>query len=431
MKATSPLVFEKNLTCLARAAVTTLLLGMAQNLAILATAPANAQTYTVIHAFSGGGDGAYPQAGLTMDASGNFYGTTAGGFNVGNGNVFRLKRSGSSWLLVPLYSFAANNDGTEPYGRVTVATDGTLYGTTYATGDGGCCGTVFHLKPLPAAPKSALAPWAETILYRFAGPPNDGREPQGDLTVDSSGNIYGTTVYGGGADAGTIYELTPSGGGWSETVLYSAHNDSTGGNPWGGVVFDKSGNLFGVFNTTGLGGAGAVYKLSPSGSSWTEQVVHAFQFSDGENPQGGLILNPSGNLYGTTTLFGPGGGGTVFELMPANDGFTFSTLYGLGSPGGGPMEKLTMDAAGNLYGTTYAGGNYFYGSVFKLTPSSGGWTYTSLHDFCKGGLPCSDGAHPISGIVIDANGNLYGTTSRGGSNGCFGYGCGVVFEITP
>ncbi len=431
MKATSLLVFKKNLTYLARAAMTTLLLAVTPTLAILATLPANAQTYTVIHSFSAGGDGAYPQAGLTLDASGNFYGTTAGGFSVGNGTVFRLKRSGSGWVVVPIYSFAGGNDGSEPYGRVTVATDGTLYGTTYATGDGGCCGTVFHLKPLPADPKSALAPWAETVLYRFAGPPNDGREPQGDLTFDSAGNIYGTTVSGGSADAGTIYELTPSGGGWTETPLYSALNNSNGGNPWGGVVRDKLGNLYGVFNSTGLGGFGAVYELSPSGPGWTEQVIYAFRISDGGNPQGGLISDASGNLYGTTTVFGPAGGGTAFELTPVNGGFTFSTLYGFGAPGGGPEEKLSMDAAGNLYGTTYGGGAYFYGSVFKLTPSGGGWKYTSLHDFCAGGLPCSDGAHPISGIVIDANGNLYGTTSRGGGNGCFGYGCGVIFEVTP
>ena len=149
-------------------------------------------------------------------------------------------------------------------------------------------------------------------------------------------------------------------------------------------------------------------------------------FRSGNDPWAGLIIDPSGNLYGTTTGGGSGSGGTVFELTPANVGWTFKTLYSFSGNGGGPSDKLVMDAAGNLYGTTYIDGAYGYGTVFKLTPSNGGWTYTSLHDFTGG----SDGANPISSLVFDANGNLYGTASQGGTGNCPG-GCGVVFEITP
>ncbi|MGA2372798.1 MAG: choice-of-anchor tandem repeat GloVer-containing protein [Candidatus Korobacteraceae bacterium] len=217
--------------------------------------------------------------------------------------------------------------------------------------------------------------------------------------------------------------MTHSGGGWTETVLYSAQPGEDGNNPLGGVVFDRSGNLYGVFWEGGLCDVGAVYQLSPLGSSWTEQTLYGFPCSgdDGLYPTGGLIIDQSGNLYGTTLESGSSGGGTVFELTPANGGWTFNTQYSfLGNVG--PEAKLIMDAAGNLYGTTYYDGAYGAGSVFKLTPSNGGWTYTSLHDFSAG----SDGALPVSNVVFDANGDLYGTASYGG-----GYGHGVVWEITP
>jgi uncharacterized repeat protein (TIGR03803 family) len=192
------------------------------------------------------------------------------------------------------------------------------------------------------------------------------------------------------------------------------------------VIFDGAGNLYGSTNGGGpYGGSygdGTIFQLTPSGSGWSETILHAFHGgSDGEGQQDSPILR-SGNLYGTTAGGGTGGGGTVYELTPSNGSWTFTTLYdltGTVGPGGG----VIMDPAGNLYATTQLDGVYGQGSVFKLTPSNDGWTYTSLHDFTGG----SDGKLPYCNLTMDTSGNLYGTTSEGGANG---YG-GVVFEITP
>jgi uncharacterized repeat protein (TIGR03803 family) len=260
------------------------------------------------------------------------------------------------------------------------------------------------------------------VIHNFSG--RDGALPEGDIIFDQSGNIYGTTI-SGGLGIGVIYELTPSGGGWTETVLYYCGQGAGDGAPYGGVILHPSGNLFGTFVYAQPYNSGAVYELSRSGSGWKRSMLYQFSGGDdGYEPEGGLMLDSAGNLYGTTTGGGSGGGGTVFELTPSNGGWTFKTLYSFPchQPCQGPLGKLVMDDAGNLYGTTNGDGAYGKGSVFKLTPSSGGWTYTSLHDFTGG----SDGGFPISSLVFDANGNLYGTASDGGSNGA-----GVVFEITP
>ena len=410
-----------------RTAMTALAMAILFVLTVASTQSAQAQTFKVVLNFTNGQGGAQPYAGLTMDASGNVYGTTFGnsGGPYGNGSVFKLKHSGSGWLLNPLYDFTGGNDGAWPWGRAVFARDGTLYGTTW-TGGGPGIGTVFRLRPSPSAPVSALAPWTETVAYRFTGG-SDGGAPQGDLTFDQSGNIYGVTNSGGDAGNGVVYELTPSGGGWTQTVLYSFQGTEDGANPYGGVVLDKAGNLYGVVNYGGHSNAGAVYELSPSGSGWTKTTLYDFTGgSDGATPYGGLIIDASGNLYGTTAFGGAGRGGTVFALTPANGGgWSFNTLYsfpGSGYPNYGPMDKLAMDSAGNLYGTTYQDGTNQAGSIFKLTPSGGGWTYTSLHDFTGG----SGGAYPISNLVLDTSGNLDGTASAGGANGY-----GVIFEITP
>ena len=390
---------------------------------------AESQTYRVIHDFTNGGDGGSPNTGLTADAAGNLYGTAAGGAH-GRGVIFKLKRSGSNWIVNPIYSFSGD-DGNYPNGRVTIAADGTLYGTTFYGGGQGCsgvgCGLVYRLRPPLTAPRSALAPWNESILYRFQG--LDGALPQGDLTFDSAGNIYGTTVGGGQSNWGTIYKMAPSGGGWSETVLYSAQeSDGNGSQPYGGVVLDHAGNLYGVFQFGGQGN-GTAYQLSPSGSGWTLHVVHNFGFDQGNGiePIGGLIMDSAGNLFGTTLYGGTFlAGGVVYELSPAGGGWSYQTIYNFLNGDGGPEDKLTMDAAGNLYGTAFSAGAFGWGSVFKLTPSAGGWTYTSLHDFCADDFPCTDGARPVSTVTITPNGNLYGTTSTGGANGQ-----GVIWEITP
>jgi len=388
---------------------------------------AQSQTLTVLHSFTQQGDGGFPEAGLTMDAAGNLYGTTNGGGIANMGTVFRLKHSGSGWILNPLYSFAGGEDGASPAGRVVLARDGTLYGTT-TEGGGFSSGTVFHLTPQATAPRSALTSWNERTIYSFSG--NNGQSPQGDLIFDTSGNIYGTTPSGGDAGYGVVYELVSSSGGWAGTVLYSPPSAPDGQHPSGGVIFDRSGNLYGVFTDGGPNNHGAVYELSPSGSGWSEQILYSFTGAgDGANPIGVLIFDASGILYGTTVTSGSGGGGTAFDITP---GPMLNTIYSFANNfhyiNSGPQDKLAMDAAGNLYGTTIDDGFYGYGTVFKLTPSDGAWVLTTLHDFTGG----SDGAQPLSNVIIDASGNLYGTTARGGStNRCAGVGCGVVWEITP
>src|SRR5271166_1949839 len=248
--------------------------------------------------------------------------------------------------------------------------------------------------------------------------------------------LYGTTAYGGGGSGcggnngcGTVYKLTPSNGGWTESVLYSFQGGSDGAFPYAGVIFDQAGNLYG---TTAYGGGsgcagngcGTVFQLTSSGSGWVENTLYSFQGgNDGASPFGGLIFDQSGNLYGSTAYtssFGVGGG-TVFELSPSGSNWIHTVLYSF-SGGAGPYDTLTIDA-GNLYGTTNRDGAYGYGSVFKLTHSGGGWTYTSLHDFTAG----SDGGYVYGGVILDSSGNLYGTTQYGGSGG----DTGVVWEITP
>ena len=403
-----------------------LALAIVLGLTIVST-PAQSQTFNVLHNFTGGGDGASPGAGLTMDKGGNLYGTTESGAD-GYGTVFKLAHTRSGWALNPLYSFAGNQDGASPGARVIIGPNGTLYGTTSHGGGSGCggngCGTVFNLRPPLNATTNALTDWTETVLYGFTGGA-DGAFPVGDLVFDQEGNIYGTTVAGGSSQMGTVYELTPSDGGWTENVLWTFGGGNDGGKPRAGVIFDNAGNLYGTTQIGGTNGFGSIFQLAPAGSGWSQSTLYSFQNgNDGGSPAGGLIFDPSGSLYGTATSKGQGGGGTAFELTPRQNGtWAFSVLYAFaGQGGGGPQASLAMDAAGNLYGTTYKDGASGSGSAFRLTPSNGSWVYTDLHDFSLG----SDGAQPVGNLVLDADGNLYGTAFAAG-----GFGYGVVFEITP
>jgi uncharacterized repeat protein (TIGR03803 family) len=416
-------------------------------LAAAATPAAQAQTFNVIHTFTAGQDGADPVAGVTMDAAGNLYGTADSGGDLncdapyGCGTVYRLKRFGSSWVFNPLYSFAGGSDGTNPDARVIFGPDGPLYGTTeLGGGRGSCvagltCGTVLKLQPPVTACRSVSCPWIETVLYRFAGAPGDGGEPgYGDLIFDKKGNIHGTTFRGGmlncsqNRGCGTFFELTSSNGNWVESALYEFSGKSDGYYPDDGVVFDSAGNFYGTASGGGSHCSGTVFQLTPSGSGLTENTLYNFQDgSDGGSPYSGLIFDQSGNLYGTTTDGGTGGGGTVFELSPGAGGtWAFTPVYSFTGVFGdfcGPVASLVLDGAGDLYGTTYCDGKYGYGTVFKLTPTPAPpWTYTSLHDFTGG----SDGGNPISNVLLHPNGKLYGTTALGGA-----FGVGVVWEITP
>ena len=411
-----------------RAALSALLFAIA----VFPAQTLEAQTFNVLHNFTGGQDGGSPFAGLNMDKAGNLYGTTAFGGS-GNGTVFRLVFKNSHWVFQPLYSFAGGTDGANPQARVIIGPDGALYGTTQNGGMGH--GTVFRLSPQPTACKTALCPWKETVIYRFAGGA-DGDSPFSEVAFDKAGNLYGTTVLGGTGTCntnytcGVVFELTPSHGSWIESILYSFTGGNDGGAPSAGLIFDGAGNLYGTANVGGLNNKGAVFQLTPEGSGWSENVLYSFMGSDGYQPASSLIFDQKGNLYGTTIYGGSTygsspGGGVAFELTPSGGMWTETMLYSFGANNGdgiAPYDRLVMDANGNLYGTTSAGGPGGIGNIFELTTSSGGWTGAVLHNFTNG----SDGANPFSGLIFDAKGNLYGTTDSGGTDGF-----GVVFEITP
>ena len=426
--------------------VKTAILSMLCWLVILPLSAAQAQTYTVLHAFTGHQDGANPLAGLILDGAGNLYGTTYGGGNMmldtcnsaGCGIVFKMTRRNSAWVLTPLNTFNLYN-GAGSLGPVLFGPDSLLYGSTSGGGNGNCfqgpfegCGVVYSLQPPATACHTTVCSWTENLIYQFATL-EDGFYPGGNLVFDQAGNLYGTTEYGGtggcfGDGCGTVFELTRSGSGWVKTTI----GDYNNGGPEGlfsGLIIDRAGNLYGSSDEGGSANYGTVYELTRSGSGWTTTIIHSFtSVGTGAYADGGLVMDQAGNLYGTTDGGGASNGGIVFELSPSNGGWNYSVIWNLAGPGSGPTGSLAMDAAGNLYGTTYGGGAFQCGNVFKLAPSGGQWSFTDLYDFTCG----NDGGHPQAGVTLDANGNLYGTTYQYGPNGnCLGVGCGVVWEITP
>lgn len=402
---------------------------------------AQAQTFNVIYAFTGGTDGAGPLMGVTLDRSGNLYGTTGYGGTTGNGTVFRLSNTNSGWVVTPLYEFQGGSDGSTSNSSISIGRDGALYGATLYGGGAANCGTVFKLQPSPMATASASGYWNETILHSFTGNMTDGCYPGSNLTWDQAGNFYGTTQIGGAngynngfQGYGTIYKLAPSGSGWTESILYSFLGGDQGNYPlYSPIVFDNAGNIYGTVNGGGyFGGAcevigcGLVYQLTNSGGNWTETVLHAFQDGeDGEFPNSGVILDSSGNLYGGAGTGGSGLGGTIFQLTPSSGGWNLNVLVSLQQSSGGAQgveSPLTFDSQGNLYGVTNDEGPYSLGTLFKLTYTSSGWIYTDLHDFTGG----NDGALPVGPVVFDSQGNLYAVAILGGS-----HGAGVVFQVTP
>jgi uncharacterized repeat protein (TIGR03803 family) len=383
-------------------------------LAAIATPRTQAQTFSVIHSFTGGNDGAGPLAGFTIDAAGNLYGTTNSGGNSNAGTVFKVTRKGKETVL---HSFAGGADGANPQASLVMDAAGDLYGTTNGGGAFGA-GTVFRM---------TAGKRKETVLYSFAGG-TDGANPQASLAMDAAGNLYGTTTAGGSNGSGTVFKLASrkKGRKWREQVLYSFGAGTDGTIPVAGVTFDKAGNLYGTTSAGGSYGNGSIFQLIPSRSGWTENVLYSFQLqSDGGVPYAGLVLDKAGNLYGAATEGGDGagGGGTVFELIPSNGGWTFTVLYGLPGWGiSGTFRNVLLDASGNIYATTHCDGDGENGTVYELTPSGGTWTYTSLYIFTGG----SDGLYSFSNLVFDKHGNLYGTANQGGANGV-----GVVFKIAP
>ncbi|MGO8793576.1 MAG: choice-of-anchor tandem repeat GloVer-containing protein [Candidatus Sulfotelmatobacter sp.] len=381
-----------------------------------------AATEKILHSFGNGSDGSYPTSALVVDASGNLYGTTFAGGTYGLGTVFELSpKAGGGWTEKILHSFGKGTDGANLYAGLVFDDSGNLYGTTYAGGTY-AAGTAFELSLRTGGG------WAEKILHNF-GNGTDGANPCASLIFDIAGSLYGTTYQGGAYTVGTVFEMSPkAGGGWTEKTLHSFGKGTDGANPFDGLIFDASGNLYG---TTLMGGAytyyGVAFELMRKvGGGWTEKILHNFgNTGDGSNPSG-LIFDGSGNLYGTTSSGGAGYLGTVFQLTPSSGGdWTETLLFSFDfTDGSDPHAGLIFDAAGNLYGVTDEGGASESGTAFELTPGTGGnWTETILHSFALDGR---DGANPYANLVSDAAGNLYSTTNDGGT-----YGLGAVFEITP
>jgi uncharacterized repeat protein (TIGR03803 family) len=386
-------------------------------LALLTVPTAQAQTLTVLHTFSGP-DGLYPYSGVTLDRAGNLYGTTYGGGQSGNGTVYELKRHGSAYTHDQLHEFTGGSDGDQPYGGVAFAPSEILYGTS--NGGAEDAGTVFSLQPPLSFCRSVMCPWIHNVLYDLGNGGND-QAYFGEPAFDAAGNIYATSTFGGISEYGTVYEVSRSGRSWIGTDIYLFQQDDAQ-YPAHDVILDSSGNVYG---TTGGGGEhseGAIFQLQRSGSGWVEHIIASFGAPDtcAGYTLSGIIMDQAGNIYGGTT--GDGATACLFELSPSGNGWRFTVLYTLiiSNNVEGPVGNLVIDGHGNLYGTTKSLGAFGLGNIFKLAPSGGGWTYTDLYDFSNSG----DGENPTGDLTMDASGNLYGTNL--GLNGH-----GVVWELTP
>ena len=395
----------------------------------LAAIGVNAQTETVLHDFTGSPDGAYVQSSALLPLGGSLYGVAEFGGADNHGIVFKLTNSNGTWDETVLYSFTGGADGSYPIGALIADKAGNLYGVTDAGGSQNA-GVVFELS-------NSAGTWEQTVLHNF-GSGFDGANPQGPLVFDPHGNLFGTTVIGGGLNGGTVYEMTPANGVWNETVLHSFGGTNDGYLAYGGLTLDAKGNVYGTTQAGGshpcIGlGCGIVFELVAA-NGWSENILHQFGGgSDGMYPNSKLAMDKSGNLYGST-VYGGGQGqcsagidtttcGTIYELSPGSNGvWTEKILHRFvgGTGGSEPDSPLTIDGAGNLYGeTAQVGSNN--GSLFRLHPKvGGGWAFNLFFTFDG-----TNGANPEGGLRIVA-GTIYGTTIYGGSQGE-----GVVFSFTP
>jgi uncharacterized repeat protein (TIGR03803 family) len=395
----------------------------------------------VLHAFKSGNDGNFPWNNLVFDASGNLYGATESGGGGGTqhcgfggcGTVFQLSpNSNGQWTESVLHSFSYY-DGADPQGELIFDSAGNLFGTAFIGGVGGDNenGTVFGLTYNSDA-------WTTNLLYTFCDQVKctNGFEPRAGVVMDDAGNLYGATALGGTKGfygLGVIFELTSGSTGWTENVLYDFCSQGTncgnGAEPAAGLTRGSDGNLYGIAVFGGentfpcRGGCGLVFRLvHHAASGWTYDVLHRFNGHDGANP-GGLVFDRQGNLYGTTTDGGAFGFGTAFRLTPTSHGWDSTVLYNFRSHA--TFDPPVFDATNNLYGTTSdGGGTCRCGEVYKLSPGGryGRWTYHSLYRFTGG----DDGGFPQGGVILDDDGNLFGTTSMYGRDGY-----GVVFELMP
>jgi uncharacterized repeat protein (TIGR03803 family) len=416
-------------------------------------------TETVLYAFTGGsGDGVGPYGSPVSDSSGALYGTSMNTQAGVAGVVWKLTPSGKSYKESALYKFPSNESaGAYPEAGLILDASGALYGTATGGGKGKCdlagakgCGVIFKLTPAKGA-------YTETTLYDFdATGGSDGTIPSAALLLSGT-ELYGTTLYGGTGSCsvnglsgcGTVFEISSKGSGYK--VLYSFKDGTDGGFPQTSLIATKNGVLYGTTNSGGVtkncpNGCGVVFKLTPKGGGYTESTIYSFAggSEDGGIPSRGrgLYAASSGALYGTTQVGGSGGCalgflggcGTIFELTPKGAGFTESVIYNFqgGKDGQAANEELVADKSGALYGTTFEAGGASAclvgcGTIFKLVSSKGHYTESVVHSF-QGG---TDGALPYAGVTIDSSGDLYGTTDIGGASKNCSQGCGTAFEVTP
>jgi uncharacterized repeat protein (TIGR03803 family) len=379
----------------------------------------------VIHSF-GDGDGEYPATDLVVAPDGTLYGTTTQGGGLNSGTVFALTPSGQGWSESVIYSFTSGIDGGQPYNGVTLDAQGNLYGTAVTGGTGqaceGGCGVVFKLKKNGGT-------WTQSVLYNFTGG-SDGSGPGAGLTFDRKGNLYGMAPTGGEFGMGVIYKLAPNGsGGWTQSVIHAFTGGPDGATGAAGRLLVSSGRIYGVTTVGGANGKGTVFRLNPQpGGGWSLETLYAFQGPpDGGLPYGAVVRDAAGRLYGTTYYDGAHDAGAVYQLTPTSSGpWDEKVIYSFagGPDGSHPVSHLNFDAAGNLYGTTSEGGDgsCSCGTIFKLTPVGMEWQYTVLHAF--EGSP--DGKYSYNGMARGPGGKLYGATVRGGDDDD-----GVIFAFTP
>ena len=400
---------------------------------------ANAQTESTLHTFSET-TSFWPQGALLEDSAGNLYGTTRAGGTYGVGTVFKMAPpavSGGAWTLTTLYNFVPyGSGGYVPVSDLIMDSTGAFYGTTYSGGDPACsCGVVYKLVP----PAKSGGAWTEHALYAFTGNNSDGRLPAtAALTMNSQGVLYGVTVRGGTWDSGVLYQLAPATGGtYTESVLYSFGGLADGSTPNGPLTMDSSGALYGVTSLGGTFNNGTVYKFVPASNGLlaTESLLFSFKAGSrsGSSPSGSLLFDSTGSLYGVTNGGGSGNDdGVVYELTPAKAAWTETILYVFSKNSGShPVAGLTWNPTnGALYGTTSSqnGKTTGDGSVFKLLPPTvvgGAWTESTLFQFTYATV----GGYPTGTITRDPNtGTLYGTAINGGVTGCDLF-CGTVWQI--
>jgi uncharacterized repeat protein (TIGR03803 family) len=423
----------------------------------LALSPVGAATFRVIHDFcakTGCADGSAPDSEIFIAAPGHIYGTTATGGNANSGTFFELVRDDASgkWKHTTLYSFCSAPDcmdGASPLGRLIADTSGNFYGVTYSKGGNGGSGTAWRLS------QGQHGKWKLKTLYTFCTLPSctDGfgvvgglayQGAQSGLPYDGRSPLYGVTLFGGGSNQGTVYELTPAhGGAWSRRTVHDFCTETAecdlqdGADPNGTLVVDAGGNLFGATQFGGPNFGGTIFRLSPAGNgTWSQTILHSFcdDFGcpDGAMPTG-VVMNTDGDLLGSAqqTMGSDGTMGVSFKL-DQNGAYTLSHKFCSRldcADGRQPFSAVSIDAAGNIYGTTVSGGgndidkNHGGGGVLFTVSAAG--KFKVLHAFCAK-PSCADGAYPLAAAAPGAGGHLYGTTSRGGK-----FDQGVVYEVGP